>query len=168
MTTHSCPCPTLHCRPGAPAPAARQTCRTQAPWPFWYAAAMVLVACLASLLAVSPALAQVRTFPANSQQVFIEATSPGLVVLNSATVRLASGVLIFNENNRTVVRSRLPTGVVARVVLNPRNEVQRIWILTQDEIEATPQGQPGSRGRLVPNQRLPEDAPLPAELLPGD
>jgi len=113
--------------------------------------------------------AQVRTFPANSQQVRIGEVGNGLVVINGNTLKLAPGLLVFNENNRTIVRSRIPAGVVARVLVNTRNEIQRVWILTVDEIEAAPQGQPGSRGRIVPNRLVGGEQPyLPAELPPGD
>jgi len=113
--------------------------------------------------------AQVRTFPANSQQVRISEVGNGLVVINGNTLKLAPGLLVFNENNRTIVRSRIPAGVVARVVVNTRNEIQRVWILTLDEIEAAPQGQPGSRGRIVPNRRVGGEQPyIPAEQPPGD
>lgn len=117
----------------------------------------------------SDTLAQVRTFPANSQQVHISEVGNGMLVINGNALKFAPGVLIFNENNRTMVRNRIPAGVVARVVVNTRNEIQRVWILTVDEIEAAPQGQPGSRGRIVPNRRVGGDPPyIPAEQPPGD
>ncbi len=105
------------------------------------------------MLAVPVAFAAgIRSFPGNSVQVQLNQSGNGAIVVNgNIQLKLASGVIIFNERNRTIVRGALPTGITVRLLLNGKEEVQRIWILAQDEIEAKPSLEPLTRQRTRPN-----------------
>lgn len=92
-----------------------------------------------------------RSFPGNSVQVQLNQAGNGAIIVNgNMQFKLASGVVIFNERNRTIVRSALPSGITVRLLLNGKEEVQRIWILAQDEMEAKPSIEPLTRQRTRP------------------
>jgi len=81
-----------------------------------------------------------RAFAGDTVQVKLQAIDNGILVVDDGLrLKLAGGVLIYNENNRTVTRSRLPVGITVRLALNRADEVQRVWILAADEIEASPE-----------------------------
>jgi len=98
-----------------------------------------------------------RAFPGDSVQVQLFAVEDGILVVNNGLrLKLASGVLVFNESNRTVTRSRIPTGgKVVRLGLNRADEVQRIWILTADEIDPNPDNARLTRQRERPAVTMP-------------
>jgi len=92
-----------------------------------------------------------RTFPGNSVQVQLNQAGNGAIVVNgNLEFKLASGVIIFNERNRTIVRGALPSDITVRLLLNGKEEVQRIWILAPDEIETRPSLEPLTRQRTRP------------------
>lgn len=110
------------------------------------------LAVLAMLAAHVTFAAGARSFPGNSAQVQLNQAGNGAIVVNGNThLKLASGVVIFNERNRTIVRGALPSGITIRLLLNGKEEVQRIWILAPDEIEAKPSTEPLTRQRTRPN-----------------
>jgi len=92
--------------------------------------------------------ASARSFPGNSVQVYLNQVDRGFILANgNVQLKMASGILIFNERNRTIVRGALPSGITVRLLLNGKEEVQRIWILAPDEIEAKPTLTPLTRQR---------------------
>ena len=95
-----------------------------------------------------------RNFPGNSLQVYISEVGNGAIMADGVALKLASGVVVYNEANRSIVRSRIPAGIKARLLLNDKNEVQRMWILTTDEIEADPKNTLGSRQRERANANV--------------
>jgi len=102
-------------------------------------------------MGLSAHAAGTRTFPGDSVQVRIADAGNGYILTSDGLqLRLASGVLIRNVENRTVVRSRLPVNVVVRMVLNRDDQVQTIWVLAADEIESSPANDRLTRLRMRP------------------
>jgi hypothetical protein len=78
-----------------------------------------------------------RAFPANSVQVRIQAVNDPYLVASGKTYHMPPGMLIYNSNNMTIVRSALPVHVFARIQLDFNGELRRIWILNRDEVNIT-------------------------------
>lgn len=128
--------------------------------------AALVLAVLLMPFGTSPAQAAgPRTFPGDSVQVRIADAGNGYVVTNDGLqLKLAAGVLIRNEENRTIVRNRLPVNVTVRMVLNRADQVQNIWVLTNDEIESSPANDRLTRLRMRPapgGSNIPEGQVAP-------
>jgi hypothetical protein len=80
------------------------------------------------------ALALPRQFPSDSYQVKLQAVNDPAITIDGTTVQLAAGVLIFNGNNATLVKSMLAPDVIVRVQFNSQCQVRRLWILKDEEI----------------------------------
>lgn len=100
-----------------------------------------------------------RTFPQNSRQVRITTVTDDAIVANGKTLHTAPGLLVFTSNNTTLVRGALPANIIARVQVDPNGDVQRIWLLADDEVLQRPwwqlwgdqpQGQPNDAVRVFP------------------
>ena len=96
-----------------------------------------IVGCAIALLSSQPVLAA-RVFPENSRQVKITAAADDTVIADGDALHLAPGVVIFTTTNATVVRGALPTPVFARVQVDLRGDVRKIWLLADDEILVRP------------------------------
>ncbi len=101
---------------------------------------------LVALLAAAHADAA-RTFPQNSRQVKITAVADDAIVADGDTLHLAPGVLVFSATGTTMVKSALPSDVIARVQLDLNGDVRRIWLLADDEILVRPWWQFWKRGQ---------------------
>jgi hypothetical protein len=88
-----------------------------------------------------------RTFPQNSRQVKVTAVADDAIVADGDTLHLAPGVLIFSPSGTTMVKSALPSHVIARVQLDLSGDVRRIWLLADDEILVRPWWQFWKRGQ---------------------
>jgi hypothetical protein len=77
-----------------------------------------------------------RTLPPNGKRAQLGDTLPlPLVQLGREQVRLAPGGIIFDQNNRLVVHGALPAYADVWYVLDMNGDVQRIYVLTPDELE---------------------------------
>jgi hypothetical protein len=56
-----------------------------------------------------------------------------LVKIGKRVLQLAAGGLIFDQNNRTIVHAHLPVNVDVLYTRDPPGQVQRIYILTDEE-----------------------------------
>jgi len=88
--------------------------------------------CMAFVINV--ALAAPRVFPVDTYQVQLQAYSEPYVVVDSTTLMLSPGVLIYTKSNETLVKGMMPVGAYVRIELDPQNNIRRIWILKDDEL----------------------------------
>jgi hypothetical protein len=116
----------------------------------------------ALLLSLSPVAHAARTFPQNSIQVKITDVADDAIVADGKALHLAPGVLIFTPSNLTIVRSALPTDVIARVQLDLNGDVRRIWLLADDEILLRPWWQFWKRDQPQQQKDQPQILPAPA------
>lgn len=86
-----------------------------------------------------PTLAQLRTFPANTEVGKLSAIGQGWVRIGKTDFPLAPGVQIRNRQNLIV----LPMTVVGeykdqpvRVQWDAQGQVWKLWLLTEDEAQA--------------------------------
>jgi hypothetical protein len=91
-------------------------------------ALLALVACL-----VGTAQAQFRTLPADMQRGNITGNEYPFVRIDSTTLRLSPGAIIWDQNNRTITPNFLPAGADVMFSLNNNGEIARIYILTAQE-----------------------------------
>jgi len=106
---------------------------------FLHRAAMSLLPLLLLLAPASASAGGPRAFPGDSVQVKLHALAKGMMLVDDGvTLQVSNSVRIYNEENRTVTRGRLPTEVTVRLLLDRAAQVQRIWILAADEIDANP------------------------------
>ena len=96
-----------------------------------------------------------RTFPQNSRQVKITDVADDAIKADGDVLHLAPGLVIFTTTGTTVIRSALPTGVIARVQLDMNGDVRRIWLLADDEILTWPWWQFWHRGQPQADPTLP-------------
>lgn len=104
-----------------------------------------LLAVCAVLIAGSvslPAVAQLRTFPANAEAGELNAIGQGWVRIDGNDYTLAPGAQIRNEQNLIV----LPVSalgeyddVPVRVQWDPQGQIWKLWMLTESEIQALDQ-----------------------------
>jgi hypothetical protein len=55
------------------------------------------------------------------------------VQIGSRSLRLAPGAIIYDQNNRSIVHSQLPTDADVFYTTDSKGEIQRIYILTEQE-----------------------------------
>jgi hypothetical protein len=55
------------------------------------------------------------------------------VQIGSRSLRLAPGAIIYDQNNRSVVHSQLPADADVFYTTDSKGEIQRIYILTEQE-----------------------------------
>lgn len=58
-----------------------------------------------------------------------------LVRIGSRTLKLAPGAVIYDRENRSILHEQLPVGVQVLYTKNQDGDVQRIYILTNEELQ---------------------------------
>jgi len=89
-----------------------------------------------SLALAAPGYAQVqRLMPLNAKHGALtgEPQPYPLVEINRKVLRLAPGGVIVDQNNRFILHGALPPSADVLYVLDPRGDVSRIVILTEEE-----------------------------------
>ena len=87
------------------------------------------------LFACTTAYAQhVRILPAQGERGTLGESQPlPLVKIGSKVFRLAPGGVIFDQSNRFIVHSHIPTGAAVLYTKDFNGDIQRIYILTEQE-----------------------------------
>jgi hypothetical protein len=76
----------------------------------------------------------IRSLPPKGDRGTLGANQPlPQVQIGSNVLRLAPGAIIYDQNNRTVVHSQLPTDVDVFYTKDQNGDVQRMYILTDQE-----------------------------------
>ena len=57
-----------------------------------------------------------------------------LVAIGNTTLRLTPGARIYDQNNRTIVHGALPPGAQILFLRDQAGDMQRIYILTEQEL----------------------------------
>ena len=84
---------------------------------------------------------QQRFLPANGERGVLGETQPFPVVqINKRTLRLSPGARIFDQSNRNIVHGHLPAGAQIFFAREQSGDVNRIYILTEQEIARLKQG----------------------------
>ena len=98
---------------------------------------LVLTLCffVATLVLVdaSPSWAQLRKLPANAQRAVLSGYQNPFVILGNKQLRLAPGAVIFDANNRTILRGSLPAEADVVFTTDQTGNVLRIYLLTAQE-----------------------------------
>ena len=84
-----------------------------------------------------PVVGMLRTLPANSLIGVMEPPSLGVVQISGQTLSLSPAAQIRDERNMLVMPTAIPAAVPVRFTVDPSGAVQRIWILTAAELEAS-------------------------------
>ena len=99
---------------------------------------LLLLALSSSIGLVAPVYAQFiqqRFLPANGERGTTGAAQEyPAVQINKKLLRLAPGARIYDQSNRTIVHGHLPTGVEVFFSKEQSGSIQRIYILTEQEI----------------------------------
>jgi hypothetical protein len=83
---------------------------------------------------VNSQLIQQRILPAKGERGHLGETQPlPLVKINGRVLRLAPGGVIFDQANRTLVHGHLPADAAVFYTKDANGDVQRIYILTEQE-----------------------------------
>ena len=107
----------------------------------WYRTALrkflILLAFCCSLLPphASGQLIQQRFLPADGVRGTLgdPQTFPGVQIGNQI-LRLTPGARIYDQSNRTMVHGQLPSGAEVLYVMDKAGDVQRIYVLTDEEL----------------------------------
>ena len=91
------------------------------------------LAAAALCLAVSPAMAALRSIPADAPATVMTVNVDGTVVLGKKTVPLSASAQIRDADNRIVLPASLSGPYRVRVLLNAHGQLDRAWILTGEE-----------------------------------
>lgn len=84
-----------------------------------------------------PAVGQVRTLPAESQQGELTAAAVDRVRIDGRTINLAPGAQIRNELNMIMLPTMVQPPARVRYTTDNLGSVSRIWILTPPELAAS-------------------------------
>lgn len=74
-----------------------------------------------------------RKIPDEAHRATVASAGTGYIVVDGAVLRLSPAAVIYDDHNRTVTASRVPDGVIAKVVIDAHGDVRRVWILTAEE-----------------------------------
>ena len=94
---------------------------------------MLRIALLSLLLACASAFAQMRAIPADAKRAEIRHLQDTVVELNGTRARLAPGAQIRDPENRLVVPTAIPDGVLVKYLVDAQGEIRRVWILSPAE-----------------------------------
>ena len=94
---------------------------------------MLRIALLALMFVCASAAAQMRAIPGDAKRAAIRHVQETVVEINGARALLAPGAQIRDTENRLIVPTAIPDGVLAKYLLNEQGEVRRVWILTPAE-----------------------------------
>jgi len=98
-----------------------------------WACRLLLVCCLLGAL---PAQAFERPFPPDARRGAMTPAPWPNIVIDGHTAALASGARIWNQDNLIEMPAALRgSGIPVNYTVNPQGEVDRVWILTADEIQ---------------------------------
>ena len=103
----------------------------------WYCASMrkSLVLLTLYLTCTAAAAQSLRALPPAGERGKTGTSLPlPEVQIDRRVLRLAPGAVIFDQSNRTLVHAHLPVGADVFFTRNQGGDVQRIYILTPDEI----------------------------------
>ena len=90
---------------------------------------------VACALLTTAAVAQLRTLPQNAKLARVGDPQPlPFVQLNGNVVKLAPGGVIYDENNRSILHGALPSDTRVAYTVDLNGDVQRIYILTAQEL----------------------------------
>jgi hypothetical protein len=92
-----------------------------------------LVAVLACAWLSGTAQAQFRSIPAEAKRGVVRHVEAMDVEIDGKRQRLAPGAQIRDSRNLLVVPAALPSGALARYLLDTQGMVARIWILSPEE-----------------------------------
>jgi hypothetical protein len=77
---------------------------------------------------------QQRPLPAKAERGILGEGQPlPMVAIGSKVLRLSPGALIFDRNNRTILHQALPPGADVIFTRDANGDIQRIYILTEQE-----------------------------------
>jgi hypothetical protein len=93
----------------------------------------LVCAALLALAAASAAQAQLRTIPDEARRARLTHLQGMTVQIDGKQAQLAMGAQIRDGNNRIVVPSAVPPGVLVKYMPDLQGQVSRIWILTPQE-----------------------------------
>ena len=95
---------------------------------------MIRVLSAALLIAIAAgAGAQLRTIPADAKRATMSHVQGMTVELDGKRTDLAAGAQIRDVENRIVLPTTLPAGVLVKYILDVHGQVWRIWILSPQE-----------------------------------
>ena len=92
-----------------------------------------LLAILLFTFAAGAAQAQLRTIPAEAKRAKLSHVQGMTVEIDGKQTQLAMGAQIRDGNNRIVVPTAVPPGVLVKYMPDLQGQVSRIWILTPQE-----------------------------------
>jgi hypothetical protein len=92
-----------------------------------------LAAILLALAHLAPAAAQTRTIPKEAKLGVIRHLQDMTVEIDGQPRRLAPGAQIRSLQNRIIVPSALPNGVVVKYLYDNEGLVKSVWIVTEEE-----------------------------------
>lgn len=77
-----------------------------------------------------------RILPAAFERGETGASQPlPLVKIGNRTLRLAPGAVIYDRENRSIIHEQLPVGVQVLYTKDQSGDIQRIFILTREELQ---------------------------------
>jgi len=98
-----------------------------------WACRLLLVCCLLGAL---PAQAFERPFPPNARRGAMTPAPWPTIVIDGLAVKLAPGARIWNRDNLIQMPATLRGfGIPVNYTVNQQGEVDRVWILTADEMQ---------------------------------
>jgi hypothetical protein len=92
-----------------------------------------LAALLLALAHLAPAAAQLRTIPKEAKLGVIRHLQGMVVEIDGQPRQLSAGAQIRSLQNRIIVPSALPAGVVVKYLYDSQGMVHRVWIVTEEE-----------------------------------
>ncbi|MEO8142683.1 MAG: hypothetical protein ABI654_00565 [Betaproteobacteria bacterium] len=92
-----------------------------------------LLAILLFTLAAGAALAQLRTIPADAKRARLSHVQGMTVEIDGKQAQLAMGAQIRDGDNRILIPTAVPPGVLVKYMPDAQGQVSRIWILTPQE-----------------------------------
>ncbi len=100
----------------------------------------VLVLLASLCMAIGPAWAAPRPFPTNALRGVLTATIYPQVTINGQTMVLSPGAKIYSQQNTIVMHTTLiNSAVIVNYTVDAQGYVDRVWILTNEELNATQQ-----------------------------
>lgn len=94
----------------------------------------IVFACSAAVCGTSLAQAPQRLLPQAAQLGFLGDPQPlPLVQVGGKTLKLSPGGVIYDQQNRSIVHASLPPNAPALYTVNGNGDIQRLYILTDDE-----------------------------------
>ena len=99
-----------------------------------YLLSLMLCAALAASASLHAQLLQLRFLPEKGERGRLgENQALPMVKIGNRVMRLSPGGLIFDQNNRTILHGSLPPGADVLYTKDMNGDVQRIYILTDQE-----------------------------------